>query len=36
MEIPAVTTNDFRYKGDGNNENSWNTINELAVLGPVQ
>ncbi len=36
MEIPSVTTKYIRYKGDGNNENSWNTINELAILGPVR
>ncbi len=36
FEIPSVTTKYIRYKGDGNNENSWNTINEIAVLGPVQ
>lgn len=35
IEIPSVTTKYIRYRGHGNNENTWNTINELAILGPV-
>lgn len=33
FEIPAVEASYIRYAGKGNNENSWNSIKEFAVLG---
>lgn len=36
FEFVPVTAKYLRFRGNGNNENSWNSINEFAVLGPVQ